>query len=97
MKLLEHVCQRETMAVYDAGGVHAMLNLVRQHGHNVHKDTIHSAMSVVTRLANSKFWKTIFPQKNSTQFQKIARVRSEEDERPFTFLYLTTYHRIITI
>lgn len=50
VKLLEHVCQRETMAVYDAGGINAMLNLVRVHGVQVHKDTVHSAMSVVTRL-----------------------------------------------
>ncbi|CAL2040217.1 unnamed protein product [Caenorhabditis brenneri] len=50
VKLLEHVCQRETMAVYDAGGINAMLNLVRVHGAQVHKDTMHSAMSVVTRL-----------------------------------------------
>ena len=47
MKLLEHVCQRETMAVYDAGGINAMLSLVRVHGAQVHKDTMHSAMSVV--------------------------------------------------
>ncbi|KJH41368.1 HECT-domain protein [Dictyocaulus viviparus] len=50
VKLLEHICQRETLAVYDAGGMHAMLTLVRQHGSHVHKDTMHSAMSVVTRL-----------------------------------------------
>lgn len=50
VKLLEHVCQRETMAVYDAGGINAMLTLVRVHGTQVHKDTMHSAMSVVTRL-----------------------------------------------
>ncbi|MFH4979391.1 hypothetical protein AB6A40_006100 [Gnathostoma spinigerum] len=50
VKLLEHICQRETSAVYDAGGLQCMLSLVRQHGQTVHKDTIHSAMSVVTRL-----------------------------------------------
>ncbi|CAI5448918.1 unnamed protein product [Caenorhabditis angaria] len=50
VKLLEHVCQRETMAVYESGGINAMLTLVRQHGAHVHKDTMHSAMSVVTRL-----------------------------------------------
>ncbi|VDL77463.1 unnamed protein product [Nippostrongylus brasiliensis] len=50
VKLLEHICQRETLAVYDAGGMHAMLTLVRVHGSQVHKDTMHSAMSVVTRL-----------------------------------------------
>lgn len=37
VKLLEHVCQRETAAVYDAGGLQCMLSLVRQHGQYVHK------------------------------------------------------------
>lgn len=52
VKLLEHVCQRETSAVYDAGGLQCMLAMVRQHGQYVHKDTMHSAMSVVTRLCS---------------------------------------------
>ncbi|KAL3982231.1 HECT-domain (ubiquitin-transferase) family protein [Acanthocheilonema viteae] len=52
VKLLEHVCQRETSAVFDAGGLQCMLSLVRQHGQYVHKDTIHSAMSVITRLCS---------------------------------------------
>eukprot|EP00080_Pristionchus_pacificus_P012573 PDM72593.1 hecd-1 [Pristionchus pacificus] len=50
VKLLEHVCQRETLAVFHAGGLNAMLNLVTKHSANTHKDTQHSAMSVVTRL-----------------------------------------------
>lgn len=37
VKLLEHVCQRETLAVYDAGGMNAMLTLVRAHGEKIHK------------------------------------------------------------
>ncbi|MCP9265968.1 HECD1 [Dirofilaria immitis] len=52
VKLLEHICQRETSAVYDAGGLQCMLTLVRQHGQYVHKDTVHSAMSVITRLCS---------------------------------------------
>lgn len=52
VKLLEHVCQREATAVYEAGGLHSMLFLVRQHGHLVHKDTLYSAMSVVQRLCS---------------------------------------------
>ncbi|VDO30756.1 unnamed protein product, partial [Onchocerca flexuosa] len=52
VKLLEHVCQRETSAVYDAGGLQCMLALIRQHGQYVHKDTVHSAMSVITRLCS---------------------------------------------
>ena len=78
MKLLEHVCQRETMAVFNAGGLNAMLTLVATNSATIHKasltyqlfmflnrdsflhtldltlrslqDTMHSAMSVVTRL-----------------------------------------------
>ncbi|TKR70253.1 hypothetical protein L596_022299 [Steinernema carpocapsae] len=52
VKLLEHVCHRETTAVYDAGGLQSMLSLIRLHGNEVHKDTLHSAMSVVTRLCS---------------------------------------------
>ncbi|EJW84453.1 Hectd1 protein, partial [Wuchereria bancrofti] len=52
VKLLEHVCQKETSAVYDAGGLQCMLTLVHQHGQYVHKDTIHSAMSVITKLCS---------------------------------------------
>jgi E3 ubiquitin-protein ligase HECTD1 len=52
VKLLEHVCQRETSAVYEAGGLQSMLFLVRQNGHLVHKDTLYSAMSVVQRLCS---------------------------------------------
>ncbi|VDN20657.1 unnamed protein product [Gongylonema pulchrum] len=52
VKLLEHICQRESTAVFDAGGLQCMLTLVRQHGQCVHKDTVHSAMSVVTRLCS---------------------------------------------
>uniref|UniRef100_A0A914ZV22 E3 ubiquitin-protein ligase n=10 Tax=Parascaris univalens TaxID=6257 RepID=A0A914ZV22_PARUN len=52
VKLLEHICQRETSAVYDAGGLQCMLSLVTQYGQSVHKDTMHSAMSVVTRLCS---------------------------------------------
>lgn len=37
MKLLEHVCQRETLAVFHAGGLNAMLNLVTKHSANTHK------------------------------------------------------------
>lgn len=37
VKLLEHICQRETSAVYDAGGLQCMLSLVTQYGQSVHK------------------------------------------------------------
>ena len=49
VKLLEHICQREANAVYDAGGLQAMLHLISHHDH-LHKDTMHSAMAVITKL-----------------------------------------------
>ncbi|KAL3124758.1 hypothetical protein niasHT_001595 [Heterodera trifolii] len=51
VKLLEHICQRETSAVHDAGGLQAMLHLIKHHVH-LHKDTMHSAMAVVTKLCS---------------------------------------------
>uniref|UniRef100_A0A914V698 E3 ubiquitin-protein ligase n=1 Tax=Plectus sambesii TaxID=2011161 RepID=A0A914V698_9BILA len=50
VKVLELMCQRETSVVYDAGGLQCVLTLVRAHGNEVHKDTLHSSMNVVTRL-----------------------------------------------
>lgn len=50
VKLLEHICQRETPAVYEAGGLKSMLAMVGNCGAVVHKDTLYSAMAVVQRL-----------------------------------------------
>jgi E3 ubiquitin-protein ligase HECTD1 len=66
VKLLEHICQREASTVYDAGGLQAMLHLIRfpylkvykripkfcicSHHDHLHKDTMHSAMAVITKL-----------------------------------------------
>lgn len=64
MKLLEHICQREASAVFDAGGLQAMLHLIRfpldnltsfpkllfSHHDHLHTDTMHSAMAVITKL-----------------------------------------------
>ncbi|CAD5227639.1 unnamed protein product [Bursaphelenchus xylophilus] len=52
VKLLESVCQRETPAVYEAGGLQAMLTLVGHKGNVIHKDTLYSAMAVVQRLCS---------------------------------------------
>ncbi|CAD5221557.1 unnamed protein product [Bursaphelenchus okinawaensis] len=52
VKLLESVCQRETPAVYEAGGLQSMLILVGNNGSVIHKDTLYSAMSVVQRLCS---------------------------------------------
>lgn len=46
------MCQRETGAVFEAGGLQYVLSFVRTHGSVIHKDTLHSAMGVVTRLCS---------------------------------------------
>ncbi|XP_076174502.1 ubiquitin fusion-degradation 4-like isoform X3 [Ptiloglossa arizonensis] len=50
MKVLELVCAREAGAVFEAGGLPCALCFIREHGARVHRDTLHSAMAVVTRL-----------------------------------------------
>ena len=52
VKVLEHICQRETGLVYEAGGFFQMLSLVKDHANVIHKDTLRSAMTVVTRLCS---------------------------------------------
>lgn len=44
------VCTRESGAVFDAGGLNSVLTFICDHGSHVHKDTLHSCMSVVSRL-----------------------------------------------
>ena len=48
--MLELVCTREAGAVFEAGGLSCVLSFVRDNGHLIHKDTLHSAMAVVSRL-----------------------------------------------
>jgi E3 ubiquitin-protein ligase HECTD1 len=50
VKVLELICTREAGAVFDAGGLSAILPFIRDNGNRVHKDTLHSAMAVVSRL-----------------------------------------------
>ncbi len=50
IKLLELICARESHAVYESGGLTCILPFILDHGQVIHKDTLHSAMSVVTRL-----------------------------------------------
>ncbi|XP_061930114.1 E3 ubiquitin-protein ligase HECTD1 isoform X15 [Apis cerana] len=50
IKALELVCAREAGAVLEAGGLPCALCFIREHGVLVHRDTLHSAMAVVTRL-----------------------------------------------
>ncbi|XP_060532522.1 E3 ubiquitin-protein ligase Ufd4 isoform X2 [Cylas formicarius] len=50
VKVLELICTREAGAVFDAGGLSCILPFIRDNGQRVHKDTLHSAMAVVSRL-----------------------------------------------
>ena len=50
VKVLELMSARESAAIYEASGLPCMLTFVRSNAALVHKDTLHSAMSVITRL-----------------------------------------------
>ncbi|XP_067136429.1 E3 ubiquitin-protein ligase HECTD1 isoform X3 [Centruroides vittatus] len=50
VKVLELICTREAGAVFEAGGLNYVLSFIRDNGCLVHKDTLHSAMAVVSRL-----------------------------------------------
>ncbi|KAK0175018.1 hypothetical protein PV327_008803 [Microctonus hyperodae] len=50
IKVLELVCAREAGPVFEAGGLPCALCFIREHGARVHRDTLHSAMAVVSRL-----------------------------------------------
>ena len=52
IKVLELVCTREAGAVFEAGGLPVILSFIRYSGNRIHKDTLHSAMSVVSRLCS---------------------------------------------
>ncbi|CAM1299094.1 HECTD1 (predicted) [Pycnogonum litorale] len=50
IKVLELICTREAGSVFESGGLTCVLTFIRDNGSLVHKDTLHSAMSVVSRL-----------------------------------------------
>lgn len=50
IKTLELICARESSAVFEAGGLQCILPFIVEHGHVIYKDSLHSAMAVVTRL-----------------------------------------------
>ncbi|XP_041351620.1 E3 ubiquitin-protein ligase HECTD1-like isoform X2 [Gigantopelta aegis] len=52
IKVLELICTRESGAVFESGGLNCVLTFIREHGSQVHKDTLHSSMSVVSRLCS---------------------------------------------
>lgn len=47
---MELICTREAGAVFEAGGLSSVLLFISDVGSSVHKDTLHSAMTVVSRL-----------------------------------------------
>ena len=49
---MELICTREAGAVFEAGGLQCVLTFIRDAGSLVHKDTLHSAMVVVSRLCS---------------------------------------------
>lgn len=49
-QVLELICSREAGSVFEAGGLACVLSFIRDHAARVHKDTLHSAMTVVSRL-----------------------------------------------
>lgn len=52
IKVLELVCSREAGAVFEGGGLNCVLTYIRDNGSQIHKDTLHSAMIVVSRLCS---------------------------------------------
>lgn len=50
--MLELICTREAGAVFEAGGLNCVLSFIRDNGNVIHKDTLHSAMAVVSRLCS---------------------------------------------
>lgn len=52
IKVLELICTREAGSVFEGGGLSCVLTFIRDCGSQVHKDTLHSAMSVVSRLCS---------------------------------------------
>lgn len=50
IKVLEYICLRESTAIFEAGGLNSVFTFIKDNGNRVHKDTLHSAMNVVSRL-----------------------------------------------
>lgn len=50
VKVLEHLCSREATAVFEAGALECVLQFIKENGSFVHRDTLLSGMSVVSRL-----------------------------------------------
>lgn len=90
-QVLELICTRESGAVFEAGGLNCVLSFIRDSGHLVHKDTLHSAMAVVSRLCSK-----MEPQDSSleTCVESLSSLLKHEDhqvvhdQKLVHFLYL---------
>lgn len=81
MQVLELICTRESGAVFEAGGLNCVLSFIRDSGHLVHKDTLHSAMAVVSRLCSK-----MEPQDSSleTCVESLSSLLKHEDHQVTT-------------
>lgn len=72
------ICTRESGAVFEAGGLNCVLSFIRDSGHLVHKDTLHSAMAVVSRLCSK-----MEPQDSSleTCVESLSSLLKHEDHQ----------------
>lgn len=72
------ICTRESGAVFEAGGLNCVLTFIRDSGHLVHKDTLHSAMAVVSRLCSK-----MEPQDSSleTCVESLSSLLKHEDHQ----------------
>lgn len=81
VQVLELICTRESGAVFEAGGLNCVLSFIRDSGHLVHKDTLHSAMAVVSRLCSK-----MEPQDSSleTCVESLSSLLKHEDHQVTT-------------
>lgn len=77
-QVLELICTRESGSVFEAGGLNCVLSFIRDSGHLVHKDTLHSAMAVVSRLCSK-----MEPQDSSleTCVESLSSLLKHEDHQ----------------
>lgn len=76
IKVLELICSREAGAVFEGGGLNCVLSYIRENGSQIHKDTLHSAMIVVSRLCSK-----VEPQAANIQgcVESLSRLLQHED------------------
>lgn len=76
IKVLELICSREAGAVFEGGGLNCVLSYIRENGSQIHKDTLHSSMIVVSRLCSK-----VEPQGANIQgcVESLSRLLQHED------------------